>query len=34
MIAGIVLAHHVTLAPAQTAHFDDIPVMLVAWVVP
>ncbi len=29
MIAGIVLAHHATLATRNTAHFDDVPVPLI-----
>jgi toxin FitB len=33
MIAGIVLAHHATLATRNTAHFDDIPGIINPWLV-
>jgi hypothetical protein len=34
MIAGIVLAHHATLATRNTAHFDDLPLPLInPWTV-
>jgi len=33
MIAGIVLAHHATLATRNTAHFEDIPAPIVdPWI--
>jgi len=33
LIAGIVLAHHATLATRNTAHFEDIPGVVNPWLV-